>query len=938
MNNRLFYTVLLLIFTVAANIKAQTSFKDSLQGFDENSVINRAKAIGHKGLILDHDLYVAKKEFIYEKYFQSKNNAFVFKTTAANVVQPACTNMGFESGSFFGWQESHGIITDCVTLAGCCPTNGATSSAVIAATPGLFDPIVPSLPIASPFLGSKVARINNSATGARVDRIEQTFNVTSSNAIFQIASACVLNSDPITNHCCNQQPGLVINIKDSAGTVLGCPYVALNAPSACCPSTDTTWHAYSTAFDDGYYRGWKIQTIDLSRYIGSNITVQITVMDCSGTAHYGYAYIDCQCLPIEFNVNGNPYNAAMTSTVNVSSCGSAAAEIFAPTGLNPYTWDGPLGSGISGVTTQSISTSTNGTYTLNMNPTGGCTTGGVIKYVNVHITPNPTVNSVSSIATCTNATGAGTVNITSGSSPFTYNWLPSVSTGSLANSLTPGTDYTVNVVDIFGCKGSAIISIPSFTNAPTYTISPLNADITCFNPTITVSANTATNTTAIWTHTNTTSFNVTNAGTFSCIVTNTLSSCTATVPITITTNTILPVATYTPICNSSSISLNASSSNGVALGWLAPTTPVSPISNPGTSTSVGIFTLTATNLTTGCKKTYTVESAPNISVSTNPSNSMLTCAIHTIQASTSSTSTSNYVITWSDGVTTTTANTLPILANGNYTTVVQIIGGCASQSVISINTNTAVGVSITSPTTEISCLTNSLALTANQQTGGIYTYTWAPSVPAATNNVYNVTQAGTYSVYALNLTNGCSSSATLAVTHETIVASFDTNPHQGLMPLPVTFSNTSINATDFNWDLGNGMTYTTTNAATIYNTQGAYTVTLTATKGFCIDTAATVIKVDLVSFFTVPNVFTPNGDGKNDIFTFNAINMGDISFTVFDRWGIKVFESTVSGNIKWDGKNKAGSTINDGTYFYVIKAIGLDDVKYDLKGTINVFQ
>ncbi len=77
---------------------------------------------------------------------------------------------------------------------------------------------------------------------------------------------------------------------------------------------------------------------------------------------------------------------------------------------------------------------------------------------------------------------------------------------------------------------------------------------------------------------------------------------------------------------------------------------------------------------------------------------------------------------------------------------------------------------------------------------------------------------------------------------------------------------------------------------------------------------------------------------KNDVFTFNAINMGDITLTVFDRWGLKMFETTASGNIKWDGKNKSGNTVNDGTYFYIIKATGLDGVQYDKQGTINVFQ
>jgi gliding motility-associated-like protein len=115
-------------------------------------------------------------------------------------------------------------------------------------------------------------------------------------------------------------------------------------------------------------------------------------------------------------------------------------------------------------------------------------------------------------------------------------------------------------------------------------------------------------------------------------------------------------------------------------------------------------------------------------------------------------------------------------------------------------------------------------------------------------------------------------------------------------------------------------------------------VVLTATKGFCVDTAIRFIKVDIISELKVPNVITPNGDGNNDLFFLDALNMGQITMTVFDRWGIKMFEHTDTGKMSWDGKNTSGNIVTDGTYFYIIKASGLDDKGYDLKGTITVFK
>lgn len=939
-------SVFTLLFLSATGLKAQapvnTFSKDSLKGFDERAVIQKLSLRGLSGAALKHNLYIAEKEFIYEKYYHKHNNTPVFKPSGTTIIQPACTNMGFEDPvAFSGWTTSSGTITDCVTLAGCCPNSGAAASAVINEGPGIFDPVVPSLPINSPFPGNKVARVNNSATGAVVNRIEQSFMVSSSNAVFQIACASVLNSETAANHCCEDQPGLVINLKDSAGNTLSCPYLAFNAPSQCCPidPSDTTWHPYTSGFTAGFYRGWKTQTIDLSPYIGSYITIQITVMDCAQTGHYGYSYIDCQCSPLEIDLNGTIFDATPQTPIDVSTCGSISALINAPTGLGPYLWNGPSGSGVTGITTQSISTTTPGTYTLTMSPDGSCAPGGsTIKYIILHVTPNPTVTNITAQATCTNATGSGTINATGGTSPYTYSWSPSASTSSLATGLSPGTDYTVTAIDTFGCRGTTIVSIASFTDAPTYTISPLSGNLTCLSPSLTVTANTDANTVAAWTHTATPDFTVTAPGTFSCVLTNTLSSCTATVPVTITTNTVAPVATPSISCNGSVVTLNATSGSGIALGWLAPTTPPSPVSNPGTSTATGVFTLTATNLTTGCKSVYLIPSlVPDLTYTTSPNITNLTCLNSAIQATTSTT-TGNTTITWSNGVTTTTVQPYTISAAGTYTTMVSIAGGCSTQSVITITSNTVASINVTSTSTVIPCSTNSLAINVNGTSGGPYNYTWT-AVPTSTNSVYNVSDAGTYTVVALNTANGCTTSATYTVSHETVDASFVASTYSGLMPLPVTFTNTSANATDYTWNYANGMPIDSTfNGFTTFNWQGDYAVVLTATKGYCTDTAVRIIRVELVSFLTIPNVFTPNGDRVNDEFVLSAINLGEITMTIFDRWGKKVFDSTANGTMKWDGKTKSGAEVADGTYFYIIKASGLDDKSYDYQGTVNIFR
>ncbi|MCD4732399.1 MAG: gliding motility-associated C-terminal domain-containing protein [Bacteroidales bacterium] len=89
----------------------------------------------------------------------------------------------------------------------------------------------------------------------------------------------------------------------------------------------------------------------------------------------------------------------------------------------------------------------------------------------------------------------------------------------------------------------------------------------------------------------------------------------------------------------------------------------------------------------------------------------------------------------------------------------------------------------------------------------------------------------------------------------------------------------------------------------------------------------------------IPMVITPNGDGANDTFKpgdgWSAINNHKI--IVFNRWGEKVWESSdfTSG---WDGKNKNGNYVTDGTYFWVLEVLyGPDNVKRVYKGSLTVF-
>ena len=69
---------------------------------------------------------------------------------------------------------------------------------------------------------------------------------------------------------------------------------------------------------------------------------------------------------------------------------------------------------------------------------------------------------------------------------------------------------------------------------------------------------------------------------------------------------------------------------------------------------------------------------------------------------------------------------------------------------------------------------------------------------------------------------------------------------------------------------------------------------------------------------TIPNAFTPNGDGYNDYFKVKGSNIRSLTGKIFNRWGEELFRFT-DANSKWDGKYK-GKTVSDGVYFYIITA------------------
>ncbi|RUT79440.1 gliding motility-associated C-terminal domain-containing protein [Ancylomarina longa] len=202
-----------------------------------------------------------------------------------------------------------------------------------------------------------------------------------------------------------------------------------------------------------------------------------------------------------------------------------------------------------------------------------------------------------------------------------------------------------------------------------------------------------------------------------------------------------------------------------------------------------------------------------------------------------------------------------------------------------------------------------------------------------------------------------------SILSETYVAEsmFSVTPEKGEAPLEVTINYEALNATDYEWFLYkdfediptevpledsllvDGIILEKNPEKYIYLHPGNYFIKLVvkSDKGpdVCKDefTISTPIVVD-TSLVQVPNVFTPNGDGQNDVWRIKSQSLNKFHAIVFNRWGRVIFEWK-NPNEGWNGKIN-GKWATPGTYFYVITATGREEPtkKYTKKGSFMLIR
>ncbi|HEY2648355.1 MAG TPA: gliding motility-associated C-terminal domain-containing protein [Puia sp.] len=189
------------------------------------------------------------------------------------------------------------------------------------------------------------------------------------------------------------------------------------------------------------------------------------------------------------------------------------------------------------------------------------------------------------------------------------------------------------------------------------------------------------------------------------------------------------------------------------------------------------------------------------------------------------------------------------------------------------------------------------------------------------------------------VSNGnCNDTLSKIVNLDNLLTAAFNAPNEVCPKSEIAFTNTSVgNIISYHWDFGDGTSSTDQDPPKhlFPDTREAasYMVHLIIQNSMgCQDTASEQIFKFQTCNISVPNAFTPNGDGKNDfLYPLNAYAATDLRFQVFNRYGQLVFE-TRDWTKKWDGRMN-GQLMASGTYVWMLSYTDGSGKKLSQRGT-----
>lgn len=288
----------------------------------------------------------------------------------------------------------------------------------------------------------------------------------------------------------------------------------------------------------------------------------------------------------------------------------------------------------------------------------------------------------------------------------------------------------------------------------------------------------------------------------------------------------------------------------------------------------------------------------------------------------------SFLWTPADGLNTTTGAT--VIALPMQTTLYTVLvteGGCSDTAQFLLTVNPQPRADFV-PSVTMGCRDLEVNFTNTSYQGVNFTWNFGnDTISNEVNPTYTFTQAGIYLVTLIATgSGGCIDSITQdIVVSEAAEAGFYYVPVSQMndtVYLPngeVQFIDSSKHAISWAWDFGDGFVSNQQNPVHEYLAEGDYMVTLVATdSGGCSDTMVVGPVYVRNPIFNLVNVFTPNGDGTNDLFNPGYKGTENYQLFIYDRFGALMFESKNKED-GWNGNTKSGSPAIETVYYYVLQ-------------------
>lgn len=397
-----------------------------------------------------------------------------------------------------------------------------------------------------------------------------------------------------------------------------------------------------------------------------------------------------------------------------------------------------------------------------------------------------------------------------------------------------------------------------------------------------------------------------------------------------------------PLCPGQTLNLTATTVTGATYSWTGPNGFTSSLQNPSisnvTTSMGGSYTVSVNVASPPCNSssvtTVVINSNPVVTV-----NSPTTCI--GVPATLTASGATTYV--WS-----TTATTAAISVPGTNATytVTGTINGCTGTAVSTVTTTPLPIVNFTADKLD-GCNPISVMFTANTTGNAGATYTWDfgdgnTGTGINASNYYIINGCHTVTL-TVSFSANCSTTDSIPCMIDVFPqpdANFLITPSEiDILEPTAFFTNMSTYSTIWLWNFGDSTYSSAQNPSHTYPEIGTYPVTLYSTNADgCIDSASYFVTINDILTVYIPNAFTPNTDGINDVFNVysHGIDPKDFELMIFDRWGNKIFRTTdlFEG---WNGAvNNHGDVVQEDTYVYRVNYRDLKGRKRKLIGHVSI--